>query len=31
MYIDSKCQEIAYFSSAMLRQKIQPLYQSILR
>ncbi len=29
--IDGKYQEIAYFSSAMLRQKMQHLYQSILR
>ncbi len=28
--VDGKCQEIAYFSSAMLRQKMQHLYQSIL-
>ncbi len=26
-----KCQEIAYLSSAVLRQKMQHLYQSILR
>ncbi len=29
--VASKCQEIAYFSSTMLRQKMQHLYQSILR
>ncbi len=29
--VDGKCQEIAYFSCAMLRQKMQRLYQSILR
>ncbi len=29
--VDGKCQEIAYFSSTMLRQKMQHLYQSILR
>ncbi len=29
--VDGKCQEIAYFSSGMLRQKMQHLYQSILR
>ncbi len=29
--VDSKCQEIAYFNLAMLRQKMQHLYQSILR
>ncbi len=28
--VDGKCQEIAYFSSATLRQKMQHLYQSIL-
>ncbi len=28
--VDDKCQEIAYFSYAMLRQKMQHLYQSIL-
>ncbi len=28
--VDGKCQEIAYFSSAMLRQKMQHLYQSIV-
>ncbi len=29
--IDNKCQDIAYFSSAILSQKMQHLYQSILR
>ncbi len=29
--VDGKCQEIAYFSSVMLRQKMQHLCQSILR
>ncbi len=29
--VDNKCQEIAYFSSAMLHQKMQHLYQFILR
>ncbi len=29
--VDGNCQEIAYFSSAMLCQKMQYLYQSILR
>ncbi len=29
--VDGKCQEIAYFNSAMLRQKMQHLYQSLLR
>ncbi len=29
--VDGKCQEVAYFSSDMLRQKLQHLYQSILR
>ncbi len=28
--VEGKCQEITYFSSAMLRQKVQLLYQSIL-
>ncbi len=29
--VDGKCQEIVYFSSAMLLQKMQRLYQSMLR
>ncbi len=29
--VDGRCQEIACFSSVMLRQKMQHLYQSILR
>ncbi len=29
--VDGKREEIAYFSSAMLHQKMQLLYQSILR
>ncbi len=29
--VEGKCQEIAHFGFAMLRQKMQHLYQPILR